>query len=108
MNKIARWVRDNALIAIAMTLTGGGVAGVYQAQEVTGTQYRVLAETWPQLKPETRQAVRAAMEGGRISRWTYSTLFREVMADAQVIAFTPGLQADPEREALQKILLQQP
>lgn len=105
MNKVVKWVMDNALISVGLIAVAAIIASAYQAGEISATDYRMLADSWPQAHANVKAHIKQAITDGTISKWAYRDLFKETMDDLGSIAIDPASgTVDQERAKLQQLV----
>jgi len=104
MKNIIMWAYQNTLITIGMVAATAITAGIYQSSEISATQYRVLVESFPNVHSPLKQHIKQSFSDGKISRWKYADLFRELMDELHGIALIPSDDLNQEREALKHLV----
>lgn len=100
IRSMTKWFVENCLITLIMMLFAAVIAGLYQQREISGQDYQVLVEAWPNLKAPLKAQITEAIASGNISRWDYTDLRNETKHQIGVISWEKGIDRDKEREKL--------
>jgi len=75
---VRAWLLQNAALPLFLTIAGGLVAAGFAAQESPDWQYKLLVLNWQQIPAPIKAKVRDAMREGRMRRWDFSAINRDL------------------------------